>query len=210
MDVEHKARITELEVKTPGMPPVEKEARAQALKGYAGIVEARIEEVQKLINDASEAWKNMEDIDGLVQVWEKLQATPHEVDSLTGTMKDLQPIQRMLKMGETTKLQAKMHKLREKEARYTKTLQPWQTRLSTIALKVTENLSQAQQMQIAVTSLMEEQSTADLVDATRESVDHITKEIVELNTNFTKLNNDIWDATHSSKAQVEGLGMNHK
>lgn len=127
MDAKHKARIVELEDKSPGTPPMEKEARTQELKGYAGMVEVRIEEAQKLINDASEAWTNMEDIDGLVKVWQQLQTTQREVDALTGTMKDLLPIERMLKMGEMTKLQAKMQKLRVEEVRYTNTLQPWQT-----------------------------------------------------------------------------------
>ena len=100
----------------------EKEARAQALKDYAGKVEVCIEEAHKLINDAGEAWTNMEDIDDLVKVQAQLQAMQHEVDALTNTLKDLPPIQRMLKMGESTKLQAKMHKLRAEEARFTETL----------------------------------------------------------------------------------------
>ena len=71
-------------------------------------------------------------------------------------MKDLLPIERILKMDEMSKLQAKMQKLREEEVRYTKTLQPWQTWLSTIALKVTEKLSQAKKMQTTITNLLEE------------------------------------------------------
>lgn len=99
-----------------------------------------------MINDASKAWTTMEDIDDLIEVRAQLQQTQRKVDALSGTMKDLFPIERMLKMGETTKLQAKMQKLREEEVRYTKTLQPWQMRLSTIAIKVTEKLSQAKKM----------------------------------------------------------------
>ena len=37
-------------------------------KGYADMVEVRIEEAHQLINDVSEAWTNMEDIDGLIDV----------------------------------------------------------------------------------------------------------------------------------------------
>ena len=72
MGAEHKARIIELEVRTLGVPPAKREARTQELKGYADMVEVHIEEAQKLINDASETWTNMEDIDGLVKVWEQL------------------------------------------------------------------------------------------------------------------------------------------
>ena len=78
-----------------------------------------------MLNEASQAWTNMEDIDGLVEVREAMQKTQRELDTLTSTMKDLLPIERMLKMGEMTKLQVVMQKLREKEAHYIKTLQPW-------------------------------------------------------------------------------------
>ena len=79
-------------------------------------------EAQQLLNDASQAWTNMEDIDGLVEVRAALQKMQREIDTLTGAMRDLLPIERMLKMGETNKLQAKMQKLREEEVPYTKTL----------------------------------------------------------------------------------------
>ena len=139
-----------------------------------------------------------------------MQKTQCELDALSDTMKDLLPIERILKMGETTKLQAKMQKLREKEVRYRKTLQPWKMRLLAIALKVTVKFSQAKKMQTTITSLLEEQPNVDLVNATRESVDQITKEITELYTNFTKLNNEMWDATHPPKAPKGGLGASHK
>ena len=59
-----------------------------------------------MLNEASYTWTNMEDIDGLVEVREALQKTQRELDALRETIKDLLPIERMLKMGETTKLQA--------------------------------------------------------------------------------------------------------
>ena len=65
-------------------------------------------------------------------------------------------------------------------------------------------------MQTVVTSLIEEHPTADLIDATKESIDQITKEITELHADFTKLNNEIWDATHPEEAQEGGLGTSHK
>ena len=110
MDAEYKACIIEIKEKTLGTPAKEKEAWTQQQKGYADMVEVRIEEAQKLIDDATQAWTNMEDIEGLIKVWEQLQKTQCEVDAFIGTMKDLLPIERMLKMGERTKLQDKMQK----------------------------------------------------------------------------------------------------
>ena len=61
-----------------------------------------------------------------------------------------------------------------------------------------------------VTSLLQEQPTADLVNATRESVDLITREILGLRVNLNKLNNEIWDIVHPPKAGADGLGTSHK
>ena len=70
IDAEYKARIAKLKTKLPGMPPAENETWAQELKGYVGIVQARIEEAHKLLNDVGEAWMNMEDINDLVKIRE--------------------------------------------------------------------------------------------------------------------------------------------
>ena len=210
MDVEHKARIAEIEARTPGMPPAVREVRVQELGGYAEMVETRVEEAQQLLNEASHTWANMEDIDGLIEVREALQKTHRELHALTGTMKDLLPIEHILKMEETTKLQAELQKLRAKEVHYTNTLQPWQEKLSTITVGVNEKLLQAKRMQTIVTSLLEEQPTADLVNATRESVDQITQEIPELWANYNQLNNEIWDTMHPPKMDIGGSGTSHK
>jgi cyclopropane fatty-acyl-phospholipid synthase-like methyltransferase len=71
-------------------------------------------------------------------------------------MKELLPIERMVKMGETTKLQVEFQKLREKEAHYTKTLQPWQAKVSANVVGFNEKLLQAKRMQMVVTSLLQE------------------------------------------------------
>ena len=152
----------------------------------------------------------MDDIDGLVEVREALQKTQWELDALTGMIKDLLPIERMLKMGEMTKLQVEMQKLRAKEAHYMKTLQPWKAKVSAIVVGVNEKLLQAKRMQTIVTSLLEEQPTMDLINATRESVDQITRDIAELRANFNKLNNEMWDIVHPQKADIGGSGMSHK
>lgn len=59
-------------------------------------------------------------------------------------------------------------------------------------------------------SLLEEKPTAILVNTTRESVDQITREIVELRVDFTKLNNEIWDTSQPLEAKKGGSGMSHK
>lgn len=210
MDAKHKVHIAELEARTLGTPLTIREAWVQDLRGYAEMVETHIAEAQQLLNDASQAWTNMDDINGLVEVRAALQKMQREIDGLIGTMKDLLLIERMLKMGKMTKLQAEMQKLRAEEACYTKTLQPWQEKVSAIVVGVNEKLLQARRMHTIVTSLLEEQPTADLVNATRERIDQITQEIAELCTNFNKMNNEMWDIVHPLKAGACGSGMSHK
>ena len=59
MNVEHKAHITELEVRTPGTPPAVREAQVQDLRGYIEMVKDHIAEAQQLLNEASHAWTNI-------------------------------------------------------------------------------------------------------------------------------------------------------
>ena len=61
-----------------------------------------------------------------------------------------------------------------------------------------------------VTSLLEEQPTVDLVNATRESADQITREITELQVNYNQLNNEIWDTMNPPKTDIGGSRMSHK
>ena len=58
------------------------------------------------------------------------------------TMKDLVPIQYMLKMGESKKLQNELQQLRTKEAEYLKTLQPRQEQVSEIAVNINVMLTE--------------------------------------------------------------------
>ena len=64
----------------------------------------------------------MEYLDDLVEVCATLQKNQWELDEVTAVMKDLAPLQCMLKMGESKKLQAELQQLRAHEAKYLKTL----------------------------------------------------------------------------------------
>lgn len=78
-----------------------------------------------MLDEATQTWTTMEDIDGLKEVHTTLQKNQQELDELTMTMKYLIPLQCMLKMRESNKLQIVLQKLRAKEANYLQTLQPW-------------------------------------------------------------------------------------
>lgn len=80
------------------------------------MITLRLAETQKLMDDATTTWITMEDIDYLVEVRATLQKNQKELDEVMATMKDLVPQQRMLKMGESKRLQTKLQQLRAKEA----------------------------------------------------------------------------------------------
>ena len=103
MDAKHKTHITKLESRVPRTPPEGCEAQAVELHGYATTIETCLAETHKLLDEATDTWTTIEDIDGLIEVGEALQKNQKELDELMATMKDLVSIQRMLKMGESKK-----------------------------------------------------------------------------------------------------------
>ena len=70
-----------------------------------------LEDAQKLLNDVIATWTAMEEITDLVTIREEVQKTQQELETVATTMKDLPPLQQMLKMGENKKLQSELQKL---------------------------------------------------------------------------------------------------
>ena len=99
------------------------------------------EDTQKLLEDITSTWATMEEIDDLIAVFIKLQKNQQELDVVATTMKDLPPLQRMMKMGENKRLQTKLQKLRAQEEEYLKIVQPWQEEVSVTALQVNAKLT---------------------------------------------------------------------
>lgn len=81
------------------------EARDTELKGFATTIELRLAETQKLLDDTTSTWETMEDLDELIEVHRALQKNQWELDEVAAAMKDLTPLQCMLKMGEIKRLQ---------------------------------------------------------------------------------------------------------
>ena len=111
MDVAHKACIIELDARVPRMLPEECKAQVAELQGCAETIETRLVKTQKFLNEATKMWRTMEEIDGLIKVYEALQKNQKELDELIATMKDLILLQCMLKIRESNKLQTELHKL---------------------------------------------------------------------------------------------------
>lgn len=130
-----------------------------------------------------------------------------ELDELTAKMKDLIPLQRMLKMGESRKLQTELHQLRTKEAEYLKNLQPWQEQVSEIVVKFNAKLMEFQATQMIFASLLIELPTTDFVNTTRECVHQMTQDITMLQDTYMKISTKIWENVRGPKDDTSGLGM---
>ena len=167
MDAKYKARIAKLEAKALGTPLEEREERTQALQAFLATLAKHLEDAQKLLDETTNAWEAMNDIEDLVNVSEAIKKNQQEMDTIAAVMKDFPPIQRMLKMGEIKKLQTQMQPLRKDEAHYLKIVHPWQDKVSQIALQVNEKLKEFKATQTTVASLLEEPATAALVETTK-------------------------------------------
>lgn len=214
MEAEHKACIVELEARRPETLPEDQEKKKEAIQGFASDIAQRIEEAQKLLEDASTSWQAMDEIDDLVTVHDEIHEIRKEVDTISMSMKALPAIEKMLKMGETQKLQEKLRKLHREEAHYLKTIKPCQEEVSQIALKVNEKLTQFKATQTTVVSLQEEPLSVELVDSTREFVEKSKNDLTELRTSFTKLSTRVTTAIEEEKEKrmqdVGGSRMIHK
>ena len=152
----------------------------------------------------------MEAIDGLIEVREALQKNQKELDEYIVTMKDLIPLQCMLMMGESKRLQEELQKLRAQEADYLQTLYTWQEQLSKIVVKINVKLTEFKATQMIVASFLEEQPTTNLVNVVRESVDQMTQEITVLQETYTRILTKIQNTVKGPKDDEGGSGMSHK
>ena len=63
---------------------------------------------------------------------------------------------------------------------------------------------------MTVVSLLEEQPTAELVIATKESVEQMTQELATLTMRYTKVKTKIWNVMKRLKVGEGGSGTSHK
>lgn len=74
--------------------------------------------------------------------------------------------------------------LHKDEAHYLKTVQPWKDEVSQISLQVNKKLAKLKAMQTTVASLLEEPTTVELVETTKECVEQLEKDLARLQDNF--------------------------
>lgn len=77
---------------------------AKELKAFTATIALILKDTQKLLDETTTSWAVMEEIKGLVAVWQALPKNQQELEEVTTSMKDMPLIQRMLKMGENKRL----------------------------------------------------------------------------------------------------------
>lgn len=85
-------------------PLKQREARIAELKAFSTTILLFLDNTHKFLEDTTFTWDSMEEIDDLVEVCAVLHKNQQELDTVVVAMKDMPPLQRMLKMGENKRL----------------------------------------------------------------------------------------------------------
>ena len=86
----------------------------------------------------------------------------------------------MVRLKETRHLQEDIQALCAKEIEVLKQLQPWQDEFLDMALNIESKLMEYKNTQQTITSLLEEPTTTNVVEATQESAVQIIQEVAAL------------------------------
>lgn len=124
-------------------------------------------------------------------------------------MKDLSPLQRMLKMGENKKLQSELQKLHTCKEEYLKIVKPQQKEVSNIALNIDAKITDFKATQTIVASLLEDPITTELVDTAQECVEQIERDLTGLKTSLDQFKTKVKKIVKEMKT-ASGSGMSHK
>ena len=109
MEAEYKARIEELEKRDPS------EQLKVAAKEVVGQIAHQIEDTTHLLETTKESWMGIEKIEAVEEVCEEIRQAEEEIVKLKEETPGLTPVQWMVQLGKSKKLQIQLQKLREEE-----------------------------------------------------------------------------------------------
>ena len=128
-------------------------------------------------------WAQMEDIPAIMDSRQEIQGAQEKLTRINEEIVVLTPLQKLVRLKETRHLQEDIQTLRAKEIEVLKQLQPWQDEVSDMALNIESKLREYKNTKQTSTSLLEEPTTVDVVEAAQESVAQIIQEVVALTQN---------------------------
>ena len=139
---------------------------------------------QTLLEKTTAMWAHMEDIPAIVDTRREIQGAQEKLTRINEEIAALTPLQKLVRLKETRHLQEDIQALRAKEIEVLKQLQPWQDEVSDMALNIESKLKEYKNMQQTITSLLEEPTMADVVEAAQESAAQIIQEVATLTQNY--------------------------
>lgn len=109
---EYKAKIVELEKRDPS------EQLKADTEEISGKIEQRIQETAQLLETTISSWMGIEQIDTIEEVHADIHQVEADIAKLKAEMEGLTPVQWMIKLGESKKLQILLQKLWEEETEF--------------------------------------------------------------------------------------------
>lgn len=126
------------------------------------------------------SWMGIEKIKNIKEVCIEIHQDEADIASLKEEMEGLTPVQRMIKSGESKRLQIQLQKLHEEETEFLQVTQPWQDKLADLALQVETKLAEFRETQTAVGKLLAK-------EVTKESLEQVRGSVVEMDSAHNKL-----------------------
>ena len=153
VEVEYKARIEELE-KMDMSAQLKVEPKEINRK-----IEQRIQETAHFLETTTSSWMGVKQIDTIEEVRTEIQQAEVDILKLKEEMTGLPLVQRMIKSGESKRLQIQLQKMCEEEIDFLQVTQLWQDELVDLALQVENKLKEFQETQSVVGKLLIEKVT---------------------------------------------------
>ena len=152
VEAEYKANIAELEKRDPS-----EQLKANA-EEISGKIEQQIKETTQLLETTTSFWMDIEQIETIAEVRAEIHQAKADIVKLKIEMEGLTPMQRMIKSGESKRLQIQLQMLWEEETEFLQVTQPWQDEMADLALQVETKLVEFWETQTAVGKLFAEKN----------------------------------------------------
>ena len=105
VEAEYKAKIVELEKRD-----LSEQLKVDA-EEISGKIEQRIQETVQLLEITTSSWMGIEQIDTIEEVRAEIHQVEADIAKLKTDMEGLTPVQQMIKLGESKRLQIQLQKL---------------------------------------------------------------------------------------------------
>ena len=115
VETEYKAKIMELEKRDPSASTEQLKADTEEISGK---IEQWIQETTQLLEATTSSWMGIEQINTIGEVRVEIRQVEVDIARLKADMEGLTQVQRMIKSGESKKLQIRLQKLREEESEF--------------------------------------------------------------------------------------------